>query len=459
MMTQNKDYVDLEELETRSQVSSCSRTSKLSVASSLALKARAKAEAIRAELAFAKQEAEMLKQQAIIQANLHELRMEKAAAAAQAEGEILEAAAEEYEQTSPPQQRNSIMLPQTPAELHGENAAVQMPVQQPGHQFYQSVTANTLHSFTAPLPDAKPPMTSHSPVCQPTMDSGVQSYRNQGDMPSSEVSDHEFIELAPHHSSRGQTTWTSQQHTSTRQNKPYSSREPPLNMNHIGNEYKPPQPYQTHSFPMYTNPSSPAATSDLGKYLMRRELRLYLHTETSQSLKIKTGMQSYNENLISHLQCPKISFCLVSKHFRKGGPHPAASSLVSPPCSKDTAVAMEIRWFKGTDCVCLYKKRQETEGRGYKGRVSLFTQELQRGNVSLQIRECKWSDEGDYLCQVTSRDTTKECTVGMWSSKYSRSSLYTNSTSSSVSHLRMKDEKTEMRMLMCSDKGGKTYRG
>ncbi|KAL7834879.1 hypothetical protein SRHO_G00291310 [Serrasalmus rhombeus] len=270
MMTQNKDYVDLEELETRSQVSSCSRTSKLSVASSLALKARAKAEAIRAELAFAKQEAEMLKQQAIIQANLHELRMEKAAAAAQAEGEILEAAAEEYEQTSPPQQRNSIMLPQTPAELHGENAAVQMPVQQPGHQFYQSVTANTLHSFTAPLPDAKPPMTSHSPVCQPTMDSGVQSYRNQGDMPSSEVSDHEFIELAPHHSSRGQTTWTSQQHTSTRQNKPYSSREPPLNMNHIGNEYKPPQPYQTHSFPMYTNPSSPAATSDLGKYLMRQ---------------------------------------------------------------------------------------------------------------------------------------------------------------------------------------------
>ncbi|KAL7834871.1 hypothetical protein SRHO_G00291180 [Serrasalmus rhombeus] len=272
MMTQNKDYVDLEELETRSQVSSCSRTSTLSVASSLALKARAKAEAIRAELAFAKQEAEMLKQQAIIQANLHELRMEKAAAAAQAEGEILEAAAEEYEQTSPPQQRNSIMLPQTPAELHGENAAVQMPVQQPGHQFYQSVTANTLHSFTAPLPDAKPPMTSHSPVCQPTMDNGVQSYRNQGDMPSSEVSDHEFIELAPHHSSRGQTTWTSQQHTSTRQNKPYSSREPPLNI-----QYKPPQPYQTHSFPMYTNPFSPAATSDLGKYLMRPYDRLLVN--------------------------------------------------------------------------------------------------------------------------------------------------------------------------------------
>ncbi|KAL7838675.1 hypothetical protein AOLI_G00270790 [Acnodon oligacanthus] len=72
---------------------------------------------------------------------------------------------------------------------------------------------------------------------------------------------------------------------------------------------------------------------------------------------------------------------------------------------------MEIRWFKGTDCVCLYKDRQVTEGRGYEGRVSLFTEELQRGNVSLQIRDCRWSDEGDYLCQVTNGDTTEEITV------------------------------------------------
>ncbi|KAL7838656.1 hypothetical protein AOLI_G00270600 [Acnodon oligacanthus] len=71
---------------------------------------------------------------------------------------------------------------------------------------------------------------------------------------------------------------------------------------------------------------------------------------------------------------------------------------------------MEIGWFKGTDCVCLYKNRQVTEGRGYEGRVSLFTEELQRGNVSLQIRDCRESDEGDYLCQVTNGDTTEEIT-------------------------------------------------
>ncbi|KAG9282092.1 trichohyalin-like [Astyanax mexicanus] len=93
------------------------------------------------------------------------------------------------------------------------------------------------------------------------------------------------------------------------------------------------------------------------------------------------------------------------------------SCLLSPELS---AVGMEIRWFKETDCVCLYKNRQVTEGRSYEDRVSLITQELQRGNVSLQIRNCRRSDTGDYLCQVPSGDTTEECTVGVearWVSK------------------------------------------
>lgn len=36
-----------------------------------------------------------------------------------------------------------------------------------------------------------------------------------------------------------------------------------------------------------------------------------------------------------------------------------------------SAVDMEIRWFKETECVSLYKNRQMFEGRGYKGRVSV----------------------------------------------------------------------------------------
>ncbi|KAI4896448.1 hypothetical protein NFI96_026827 [Prochilodus magdalenae] len=89
-----------------------------------------------------------------------------------------------------------------------------------------------------------------------------------------------------------------------------------------------------------------------------------------------------------------------------------------------SAVDMEIRWFKETDCVCLYKNRQVREGRGYEGRVSLFTQELQRGNVSLQIRDCTASDTGFYLCQVTNGNTTKTLTVRAWEGKQSRGSPY-----------------------------------
>ncbi|KAK3508879.1 hypothetical protein QTP70_012510 [Hemibagrus guttatus] len=76
-----------------------------------------------------------------------------------------------------------------------------------------------------------------------------------------------------------------------------------------------------------------------------------------------------------------------------------------------SAVNMEIRWFKETDCVCVYKNREVTEGRGYRGRVSLFTQELERGNVSLQLKDCTESDRGYYLCQVTDGDRTEEITV------------------------------------------------
>ncbi|KAI4896149.1 hypothetical protein NFI96_004230 [Prochilodus magdalenae] len=112
------------------------------------------------------------------------------------------------------------------------------------------------------------------------------------------------------------------------------------------------------------------------------------------------------------------SSTVLAKRFTLTGPRGVerqSGSAVTLSCHLSpelSAVTMEIRWFKGTDCVCLYKNRQVTEGRGYKGRVSLFTQELQRGNVSLQIRDCTKSDEGDYLCQVTNEDTTKECTVG-----------------------------------------------
>ena len=40
------------------------------------------------------------------------------------------------------------------------------------------------------------------------------------------------------------------------------------------------------------------------------------------------------------------------------------------------------------------------EGKGYEGRVSLVTQELERGNLSLRLRDYRWSDRGGDICQV-----------------------------------------------------------
>ncbi|XP_038839526.1 trichohyalin-like isoform X2 [Salvelinus namaycush] len=87
---------------------------------------------------------------------------------------------------------------------------------------------------------------------------------------------------------------------------------------------------------------------------------------------------------------------------------------VTLPChlSPDTsAVASTIRWFKKTECIYLYQNGQVTERSGYEGRVSLITQELERGNVSLRLRDFRRSDTGDYICQVILGEQKKEVAV------------------------------------------------
>ncbi|XP_057184795.1 uncharacterized protein LOC130551236 isoform X2 [Triplophysa rosa] len=76
-----------------------------------------------------------------------------------------------------------------------------------------------------------------------------------------------------------------------------------------------------------------------------------------------------------------------------------------------SAVDMEIRWFKETDCACLYKNRHIIEGRSYIGKVKQFTEGLEKGDVSLSLTHFSGSDLGDYVCQVTSGGRTEEITV------------------------------------------------
>ncbi|XP_043095199.1 butyrophilin subfamily 1 member A1-like [Puntigrus tetrazona] len=91
-------------------------------------------------------------------------------------------------------------------------------------------------------------------------------------------------------------------------------------------------------------------------------------------------------------------------------------SEITVPCHLSPEVcasAMQIKWFKETDCVCIYKNGHVIEGRSYKDRARLDTPVLERGNVSLHLNKFSVSDVGDYYCQVITRDTTKQITVGV----------------------------------------------
>lgn len=64
-------------------------------------------------------------------------------------------------------------------------------------------------------------------------------------------------------------------------------------------------------------------------------------------------------------------------------------------------IAMEIRWFKGSECIHLYRNRQVKEGKGYESRVSLDLEGLIKGIISLTLSDIQPQDAGVYTCQVT----------------------------------------------------------
>ncbi|XP_066578298.1 E3 ubiquitin-protein ligase TRIM21 [Amia ocellicauda] len=81
------------------------------------------------------------------------------------------------------------------------------------------------------------------------------------------------------------------------------------------------------------------------------------------------------------------------------------------PCKthpERSVAALEVRWFRQThnDLVCQYNNGKDTEGPDHQGRVKLFHQELERGNVSLQLSNTRLSDTGVYTCQINSKRKT-----------------------------------------------------
>ncbi|XP_026056477.1 uncharacterized protein LOC113042105 isoform X2 [Carassius auratus] len=68
--------------------------------------------------------------------------------------------------------------------------------------------------------------------------------------------------------------------------------------------------------------------------------------------------------------------------------------------SETSAVSMDIRWFRGTELIYQYNKGQKETCSNYENRVNLFVQELERGNLSLTLRNVQPSDSGEYTCTV-----------------------------------------------------------
>ncbi|XP_060730885.1 butyrophilin subfamily 1 member A1-like [Tachysurus vachellii] len=97
----------------------------------------------------------------------------------------------------------------------------------------------------------------------------------------------------------------------------------------------------------------------------------------------------------------------------------AGEDLVLPCFIKPntSAVDMTVEWFKldvKDSLVHLYRDHEDkNEGQAqyYRGRTSLFKEELQKGNTSLKLSNLRVSDEGEYKCLVQDKSLYDDITV------------------------------------------------
>ncbi|XP_053485429.1 butyrophilin subfamily 1 member A1-like isoform X2 [Ictalurus furcatus] len=97
----------------------------------------------------------------------------------------------------------------------------------------------------------------------------------------------------------------------------------------------------------------------------------------------------------------------------------AGEDLVLPCFIKPqtSAVHMTVEWIRVEDVasvVHLYRDhedRNEKQAQSYRGRTSLFKEELQKGNASLKLSALRVSDEGKYRCLVEDKSWYDDVTV------------------------------------------------
>ncbi|XP_058250294.1 butyrophilin subfamily 2 member A2-like isoform X2 [Hemibagrus wyckioides] len=114
------------------------------------------------------------------------------------------------------------------------------------------------------------------------------------------------------------------------------------------------------------------------------------------------------------------------KHLELVGPEEplvavAAEDLILPCFIKpnSSAVDMTVEWFKlhvEDSLVHLYRDHEdknEGQAQSYKGRTSLFKEELRKGNASLKLSALRVSDEGAYKCLVEDKSWSDDITVNV----------------------------------------------
>ncbi|XP_060761471.1 butyrophilin subfamily 1 member A1-like isoform X3 [Neoarius graeffei] len=97
----------------------------------------------------------------------------------------------------------------------------------------------------------------------------------------------------------------------------------------------------------------------------------------------------------------------------------AGEDLVLPCFLKPStsAVDMTVEWMRLEEVASLvhlykdHKDRNEKQAQPYRGRTSLFKEELQKGNASLKLSALRVSDEGRYKCLIQDKSWYDDITV------------------------------------------------
>ncbi|XP_062390953.1 uncharacterized protein LOC134078819 isoform X2 [Sardina pilchardus] len=116
------------------------------------------------------------------------------------------------------------------------------------------------------------------------------------------------------------------------------------------------------------------------------------------------------------LCCTKVTKTAIPKVVAPLNPvHGVVGDDLILPCSLEnnvSAVDMEVQWIiNGNQLVHKYRRHMDVTDQqleAYRGRTSLFREELQRGNISLKLRSVNISDTNTYRCYINTNEGTED---------------------------------------------------